>query len=249
MRPEEEEKAWLDFLAQRKKTPAPDPDFTRRVMAAVRARESQGIAHRTPRTPLPDRIADVLRSFWNRPRLAMALATALMLAAVSVYVTDQRISAPSILDVTRIKGGGFGLGFLLKRGKTIAPAVPGALYLPGDRLQAVYSSPSEGYLHMFSLDDSGNVICFSCQAGNLRLPPGQEKTLDFALELDGSHQSEAMVGFWTRESVPSGSFEARLRLAWKRAGHDYSALRSILIKGMPEETKVVIFPIKKRGRI
>lgn len=261
MLPDEEEKAWMDFMAERKKMPDPDPEFTERVMASVRAqavlRQARPTAPARPAKRRPflsawDMGGLLLR--WNPPRAAMAMASLLLLAGVSLYVTGQRASGTGRSDVTRIKGDGFKLGFLLKRGAVIAPAVSGEVYLPGDKLQAVYSADAPGHIHLFSLDERSGIICFSCQGGDPELPAGQGKTLPFALELDGSILAEAMVGFWipNREGagrVSTDSMQSMLSDAWKRSHHDFSALQALLSAETAEGTRAVVFQIKKRGKI
>lgn len=264
MLPDEEEKALMDFLAERRKKPAPDPEFTKRVMISVRAQavvqeERRTIPSRPPtRRPFWPFLTAWdprgLSGMWNPPRAAMAMASLLLLAGASLYVTGHRVPGPGRTDVTRIKGDGFQLGFLLKRGAVIAPAVSGEVYFPGDKLQAVYSAEAPGHLHLFSLDERGGILCFSCQGGDPELPAGQGKTLPFALELDGSILAEAMVGFWipSREAArhaSADSIRSMLSDAWKLAHHDFTVLQGLLAAETAGGKRTAVFQIKKRGKI
>lgn len=261
MLPDEEEKAWMDYLEERKKIPAPDPEFTKRVMDSVRAQAVAQEARRTiPAGPSTRRTflsawdPRVLLGMWNPPRAAMAMASLLLLAGASLYVAGHRVSGTGGTDVTRIKGDGFQLGFLLKRGAVIAPAVSGEVYFPGDKLQAVYSADAPGHLRLFSLDERGGIICFSCQGGDPELPAGQGKTLPFALELDGSILAEAMVGFWipsrdTARPASADSMHSILSGAWKLAHHDFSVLQVLLAAQTAGGRRAAVFQIKKRGKI
>ena len=251
MRQEEVDKAWTDFLSERQKPMAPDPEFTRKVMAEVGA---QAVARNGSaggaRQPLWQGLREGWRRIWERPVAGLAMASLLVLAGgVALYVSADRPPAAAGPDVTRIKGGGFKLGFLLKRGGAITPAEPGAVYLPGDRLQAIYSSPAAGHIQLFSLDEAGNIACLSCRDGNPELPAGQGKPLAYALELDGSAAAEAMVGFWGPQAVPGSSVEAGLRGAWERSGHDFPRLQSILTAESPRGSAATVFLIHKRGKI
>lgn len=257
MRPEEMEKAWADFLAGRKaRIPAADPEFTRRVMESVRsaeaarsAGESQSRSGRSAECGLAVRARAWIAPVF-RPRPLMAMASLLLVAGTaSLYLAENRDPARVGADVIRTKGGGFDLGFLLKRGNRIRAAGSGDVYLPGDRLQAVYSSASGGYIHLFSIEETGDIACFSCQGDRTMLPAGQGKTLGFALELDSSARAEAMVGFWTPRPASAADLENILRAAWEKAGRDLSGLPPSLGEGLPEGGRASVFHLRKRGKI
>jgi hypothetical protein len=260
MRPEEMEKAWADYLAGRKAgISAPDPVFTRRVMESVQAAEAaRSVAEGQSRSGRSRRPAAggfaVRAKAWIaqafRPRPMMAMASLLLVAGTaSLYLAENPHRAGSGADVTSTKGGGFELGFLLKRGNRVEPAGSGNVYLPGDRLQAVYSSAVGGYIHLYSIDAAGVIVCFSCPGENTLSPAGQGKTLDFALELDGSARAEAVIGFWTPRPASSADLGKILRAAWEKGGRDLSGLAALLGEALPEGGRVSVFHLHKRGKI
>jgi hypothetical protein len=253
MPPEEMEKAWEDFLAWRKaEIPAADPDFTRRVMESVRAREAFRKAGASPRkiaaegSPL-QALAGIVRA-WIRPYPIMAMASLLLAGTAILYTGREADPDMDLPDVTRIKGGGFDLAFALKRGNRIETAKSGDVFLPGDRLQAVYSSEVAGYLNLFSIDETGAVACLSCQGANPELPAGLRKTLPYALELDGSPRSEAMVGFWSPDPAIPAALEKNLRAAWEKSGRDLAGLQPILAEEIRGGGRVSVFRMYKRGK-
>lgn len=255
MRPEEMDKAWADFLAGRKaEIPAADPDFTRRVMESVRALEKSRSAGAPPRRTAAEGapmgfFAGILRA-WIRPRPLLAMASLLLLAGTAVLYTGRRAEPEmGIPDVTRIKGGGFDLAFALKRGKRIEAANAGDVFLPGDRLQAIYSSDAGGYINLFSIDETGVVSCLSCQGANPKLPAGLRKSLPYALELDESPRSEAMVGFWSPDPALPAALEKSLRKAWEKSGRDLAGLQPVLAREVPKGGRVSVFRMRKRGKV
>jgi hypothetical protein len=148
---------------------------------------------------------------------------------------------------TRIKGEAFRVGYLLKRGARIAPAVSGEGFRPGDRLQAVYSAESAGYIRFYSLDASGRIECLSCAGPDSLSPAGQDKTFPFALELDDDPADEALVGIWTPAPAKAADQEPWLRAAWGRSLGDVSGLEEALAKGAPAGSRVSYFLLRKKA--
>lgn len=253
MGPEEMETVWDDFLAGRKKSAPADPDFTRRVMESVRALEASRTAGARPRRIAAEgspmrALAGIVRA-WMRPGPLVAAASLLLAGTAVLYTGRGAEPEMGIPDVTRIKGGGFDLAFALKRGNRIEAAKAGDLFLPGDRLQAIYSSEVGGYFDLFAIDETGAVSCLSCQGANPKLPAGLRKTLPYALELDGSPRSEAMVGFWSPDPALPAALEKSLRTAWEKSGRDLAGLQPVLAKEAPKGGRVSVFRMRKRGKV
>lgn len=252
------EKELQSFLAGRKSGAKADADFSSRVMASVRDWEreklKEGVAERGLRAKQPGPgpglswFPGFLFPFGRRqPVLGMAFSFLLLLSVSGlVYLGVGPLGKPDAPDITRIKGEGFRLGFLLKREGSLAPAVPGMEFLPGDLLQAVYSAPARGRFHLFSLDAGGDILCFSCASVDTWLPAGQDRPLSYALELDASPKREVFAGFWSETPVSSGEVSAMLSAAWKAAGHDLAKLPEALRPRLSRGLEVSIFPIRKK---
>ena len=246
---EELDREWSAWLAERKRPAPPDPEFTRRVMESVRAEAGRGTA--SPRFKIGG-WAPALRalSAWPRsirlllaPRPILALATLALAAGVAVQFFPAEPDPQGI----RIKGEGFRIGYLLKRGNRIAPARSGAGFGPGDRLQAIYSSDRAGYIRFFSLDASGRIDCLSCSGADSISPAGQDKPFPFALELDADPADEALVGIWTPAPVDARGTEAWLARAWDLSGQEFSGLERALSRTTPSGSRVSFFLLRKQA--
>src|SRR2546423_1392159 len=148
---EELGREWSAWLEERKRPAPPDPEFTRRVMESVRAE-----ARRTSGNPSAHRSANRFAEWFRTllsPRPVLAFAALALAAALSIRYFPAGPGTES--GGTRIKGQGFRVGYLLKRGASILPARSGERFGPGDRLQAVYSADRSGFIRFFSLDASG----------------------------------------------------------------------------------------------
>jgi len=250
MRADEIEREWSAWLEERKRPAAPDPEFTRRVMEAVRAEARRSPASRpdrrrgsAPAAAGSDWLARLRALLAPRPSLAFAaLALAAVLAGLH-FVPGARSGS----EGTRIKGGDFRIAYLLKRGAGIAPAANGDRYRAGDRLQAVYSSDRAGHIRLYSLGASGRIACLSCGgSADGAAPPGQEKILPYALELDGDPQDEALVGIWTAAPLPPALAESRLRAGWERCGGELPRLEAALSDGASPGMRITVFLLRKK---
>lgn len=251
MRADEIEREWSAWLEERKRPAAPDPEFTRRVMEAVRAEARRSPASRPDRrrgsasaAAGSDWLARIRALLAPRPALAFAvMALAAVLAGLH-FAPGARSGGE---EGTRIKGGEFRIAYLLKRGAGIAPAANGGRYRAGDRLQAVYSSDREGHIRLYSLDASGRIACLSCEGdANGAAPPGQDKILPYALELDGDTRDEALVGIWTASTLPPALAESRLRAGWERCGGELSRLEAALSASASPGMRITVFLLRKR---
>lgn len=251
MNDKEKQEAFAAFLAARKHPIEPRPGFSDQVMASAAAWERSRAANPSERSARAPAWPEGLRrylfgSFGGRSALAFA-----MILMVSVPVSIRYFheagadlgTTPG--DSTRIKGGAFRLGFLLKRGNRIEPAVPGGAFLPGDRLQAVYSSPFSGYLQLFSVSSNGEVTCISCQAASEKLIAGQSKSLPYALELDSGKADEAMIALLTEKPLARESSAQALAAAWEDSRHDLGKIGAHLKSLLPVQTMISVFPIRK----
>lgn len=246
------------YLASRRSSTKADADFTGQVMASVQdwERESSqsGAAgkERQARTSGRPWFKSLLIPFgkpaaWPRPAIGMAFSLLLMLSFSGLlYLGLGPHGRPEAPDITRIKGEGFRLGFQLKRDGRLTPAIPGMDFLPGDLLQAVYSAPVRGRFHLFSIDESGDIHCFSCATPDTLLPAGQDRPLSYALELDASTGQEAFAGFWSEGPVSSHAVNAMIRDAWKAAGHDLALLPETLRHRLSPGLAASVFPIRKK---
>lgn len=252
---EELDREWSAWLEDRRRPAPPDPEFTRRVMESIRAETRLATGNRPAipsgktgrwasapraRPAWPERI----RGFFS-PRPALAFATLALAAALAIRFLPAGPGPAG--DGTRIKGGGFRVGYLLKRGANILPARSGGYYRAGDRLQAVYSADRTGYIRFFSLDAAGRIECLSCSGADSASPAGQDKTFPFALELDSDPADEALVGIWT--PAPSDTLALR---SWLRgtlpSGRDLSGLGRVLSAGAPPGCRVSVFLLRKKAR-
>lgn len=254
------EKLMQSYLATRRSSAKADADFTGRVMASVRVweRESSlpGASGRVRHTRTPGRPWFTAFPFpfpfgklgaWPRPALGMALSLLLLLSFSGLlYLRLGPHGKPEAPDITRIKGQGFRLGFLLKRDGRLTPALPGMDFQKGDLLQAVYSAPAKGRFHLFSIDETGDIRCFSCATPDTLLPAGQDRPLSYALELDASTGQEAFAGFWSERPVSSEAVSALIRDAWKAAGHDLASLPETLRHRLSPGLAASVFPIRKK---
>lgn len=243
------------FLEGRKGTVRADEDFSSRVMDSVRQweKEKEEERRRAPGAGRPRRGSPGFRlpfrdwlDAWRRPVPRLAFS-ALLAAAVSalVYFADRPGPVP-VPDSTRLKGEGFRLGFLLKREGRVAPAVPGTEYRPGDLLQAVYSAPAPGRVHLFSIDAGGLISCFSCASGDTLFPPAQARPLAFALELDASPKAETFAGFWSERPTPSAEVLRLIRAAWESGGRDLGKLEEALDARLPAGLQASLFTVRKK---
>ncbi len=253
MHSNKDEEIWNDFLTERKKTPSVDSAFTQRVMASVRALEyAAKSAQKTNKTGSENSLVNFLdrvtNSFGYKPMLAFA-SLMFFVGIITLLQIQNRKDISVIAETTRIKGENFKLGFLLKRGATIGKAVTGDFFQPGDKLQAIYSASSQGYLHLLSLDQSGKIECFSCQDKASPLLAGQEKTLDFALELDTSALSEIMIGYWSPQFIPYSVIESKIHQALQASGFRPSEIGSRLSKQLRNGEKVSLFILNKKGKV
>lgn len=253
MNSEKDDELWNEFLQVRKKLSPVDPGFTQRVMASVRTLDSQTVVNQTSsastaKTFIAPFIDRILNAFKLRPVLVFS-SLMLTVSVLCFFQIQYHQDNSALSETTRIKGGDFKLGFLLKRGAIIVKGVDGDVYQPGDELQAVYSASAEGYLHLLSLDQSGKITCFSCQEQAPSLLAGQEKTLPFALELDTSSLSEIMIGYWGPKPIPNSIIESKIRNAFKAAGFHPSVLHSRLAGQMQNGEKVSLFLLHKKGTI
>jgi hypothetical protein len=252
------EKLMQSYLASRRSSAKADADFTGRVMASVQDWERElsqpGAAgrERQARTPGRPWFTGLLFPFgkpaaWPRPVLGMAFSLLLLVSFSGlVYLGLGPHGTPEAPDITRIKGEGFRLGFQLKRDGRLTPAIPGMDFLPGDLLQAVYSAPARGRFHLFSIDESGDIHCFSCATPDTLLPAGRDRPLSYALELDASTGQEAFAGFWSESPISSDAVSAMMREAWKAAGHDLASLPGTLRHRLSPGLEASVFPIRKK---
>lgn len=244
MNDEERNRAFEAFLAARKHPAEPDEGFVERVMSSARAWEAERVT--APRAREPKRRGPME---WVREHFAIfsnggrGLAFA-FIALIAVTISIVRIREGG-RDETRIKGGGFRLEFLVKRGETIARADQGAAFLPGDRLQAVYSSPVRGYLRLFSLSAAGEIECLSCNAASEEVAPGQGRSLGYALELDTNGTEEMIIGVFTADPVPEDVSMRALEEAWGRAGRTLEKTGTELRRLLPSGASVSEFKIRK----
>lgn len=226
--------------------------FTRRVMESVRAEARTGTRTRTQmqtRAPSPRRARPAWPGwmktlFSSRPVLAFATLALAAALAIRYFPAGPGTGKAD----TRIKGQGFRVGYLLKRGDSILPAKSGEWYRPGDRLQAVYSADRSGFIRFFSLDASGRIECLSCAGADSVLPAGQDKTFPFALELDADPADEALLGIWTPSPSDTLALEAWLREAWGRGGRELSGLEQVLPKSAPSGSRIAFFLLRKKAR-
>ncbi len=253
MNDQEKREAFATFLAARKYSLEPSAGLADKVMASVKEWER----NRTSPGLKRDRKFTEWLSFLNRilfgsvgVRSALAMAV-LIFIAIPVTIQYFKLGDAHIvnnqLDYTRTKGGSFQLNFLLKRGDQIKPASSGGLFLPGDRLQAIYSSPYNGYLQLLSLSSTGKITCISCQAVSEKLIAGQSKSLPYALELDSGIAEEAMIAVLTENPLAKNISAQALSLAWKNSAHDFKKLRTLLNGLLPLDANVSVFIIKKIG--
>lgn len=251
MNDNEKQEAFAAFLMARKHPIEPMPDFSKRVMASVSEWErSRNINPEKHRSQSP-RWQETLQKFLlgsPRGRLAMALAL-ILISFLPVSVLYLRDPAPKGIspqsNSTRIKGGVFRLEFLLKRGSHIEPAVAGSLFFPGDRLQAIYSSPVNGYLQLFSMNSQGEITCISCQAASEKLGAGQAKSLPYALELDSSRTDEAMIAILSEKPLSREVSTQALKLSWEKNQNDLTKIGTYLKNLLPAHTETSVFPIRK----
>lgn len=248
------DREWSAWLEGRKRPAPPDPEFTHRVMEAVRE-EARLARNGSPGSTRAGRMIPFAGSRpggppwkeWLRralsPRPALAFAT-LVFAAV-LAVRNYSPGTGSDGEGVRIKGGAYRVGYLLKRGARIAPAVSGKGFRPGDRLQAVYSADGAGYIRFYSIDASGRIECLSCAGPDSLLPAGQDKTFPFALELDADPADEALVGIWTAAPSRPADLEPWLRDAWVRSQGDVSGVERALSRGGPSGSRVSVFLLRK----
>ncbi len=246
---------WFAWLEDRKHPVPPDTEFTRRVMEAVRTEARMAAGNpskklstktRTPSAATGNRPAwqEWIRTWLSpRPALAFAVLTVVATLVIQYYPAGLRQGA----EDTRIKGEGFHVGYLLKRGTRIATAASGEGFRPGDRLQAIYSADRAGYIRFFSLNASGHIECLSCFGAHSISPAGQDKTLPFALELDADPLDEALVGVWTPGPSEAHELEAWLRLAWGRSARDFSSLERALSQSTSADIRVSFFLLRKKA--
>jgi len=266
MNAEELDREWSAWLEERKRPAPHDPEFTRRVMAAVRSeahakagnpsaepagnpsvnpsgnptgKPGGSIAWQRARPAWPEWIRGLLSP---RPALAFASLALASVLAIRYLPSALRTDAESV----RIKGESFRIGYLLKRGERILPARSGEAYLPGDRLQALYSADRAGYIRFFSVDASGRIECLSCTGNGSLSPAGQEKTFPFALELDADPADEALVGVWTPAPSDPQGVESWLRGAWERSGRKLPDLQRDLSAGAPSGSRLSFFLLRKK---
>lgn len=250
------EKILNAFIEGRKRPVRVERDFAAGVMSSIHSWENEKEKEEGKRsTPRPGRLSRTgipfLSRAWPdfrlRPGLALAFS-ALMFISVSglvYFAARQPLEIPA-QDTTRIKGDGFRLGFLLKRAGEVRPALRGGKYLPGDLLQAVYSAPVQGRIHLFSIDGAGIADCYSCNARDSVFPPGQDRPLSYALELDASPGREIFVGFWSERALPSTSLMESLLAAWKAVGPDPVKFEEALRSRLPAGCEASVFPILKK---
>jgi hypothetical protein len=243
---EELDREWSAWLEERKRPLPPDPEFTRRVMQAVRAQGSPRAGSvssgSSVRSTWPDRIRALLS-----PRPVLAFATLALAAGLAIRFLT--VGPGPEGGGTRIKGKSFSVGYLLKRGERIVPAASGDGFRPGDRLQAIYSADQAGHIRFFSIDAAGRIECLSCAGADSISPAGQDKTFPFALELDADPMDEALVGIWTPGPAAAGSMQSWLRDAWVRSSEGFPGLERDLSRSAPSGTRVSFFLLRKKAGI
>jgi hypothetical protein len=246
---EELGREWSAWLEDRKRPAPPDPEFTRRVMESVRAAARTASANPSVAQRARPAGPAWIRA-WLSPRPVLAFATMALAAALAIryFPAGPGPGPGQYREATRIKGEGFRIGYLLKRGTSILPAVSGDRFRAGDRLQAVYSANRSGFIRFFSLDATGRIECLSCTGVDSLSPAGQDKTFPFALELDADPSDEALVGIWTPSPSDTLALEAWLRGAWSRSGQDLSGLERVLSHSAPPESRVAFFLMRKKVR-
>lgn len=84
--------------------------------------------------------------------------------------------------------GEISLGFYVQRGDRAVPGRPGETLRRDDRIQFAYSSGSNRYVFLLSLDDRGAVSNFNHQASPTSVPiqPGSGRLLEGSIILDAS---------------------------------------------------------------
>lgn len=246
---QELDKAWEAFLAECKAPFIPDAGFTPRVMNSVRDWEGARLRDGARGKTQPEGFWTWLRP-WLDARLGpspvlifSSCLLVLMAAGIFIWVKPG-FNASSVMD-TRVKGVEFRIGFMLKRGDQFESASSGSRFHPGDQLQAVYSAPSRGYLHLLSIDGNGRVICFSCEERRDVLPPGRTKTLPYALELDSSPSPEVLVGIWSPDSISPFQIQKVVANSWETSGHDLGKIQESLRLLLPKNGKTSVFQIQK----
>jgi len=243
---EELGREWSAWLEERRRPAPPDPEFTRRVMESVRAAARTASAN-----PSVAQRARPTWPVWIRtllsPRPVLAFATLALAASLAIRYFPAGPGPDRV--ATRIKGEGFRIGYLLKRGASILPARSGEWFRAGDRLQAIYSADRSGFIRFFSLDATGRIECLSCSGADSLSPAGQDKTFPFALELDADPADEALLGIWMPALSDTLALEAWLRGAWGRSGRDLSGLERVLSQNAPSGSRVAFFLMRKKVRL
>lgn len=118
----------------------------------------------------------------------------------------------------------FSAFLFLKHDTTVSAAQDHANVHPGDRLRFAYTTPHDGYLAVFSVDQRGEISSYYPESGlaPLRVHAGQQVLLPEAIELDATGGDERVYAVF-RESPWQDSF---LREAVTAAGPSQSPLQS-----------------------
>jgi hypothetical protein len=146
------------------------------------------------------------------PVATAALAIAVILWQVLPQKTDLGIED----DQIQFKGS-IGLQVIAQRGQRQFEVWDGQHLEPGDRLRLIVTTPSAGFLTVFSLDSQGRLSALfpgshpSSQPAPLHLvQPGRHELPD-AVQMDNLPGEEALVVFFARESFDRQSVHQRIR--------------------------------------
>ncbi len=253
------------FAASRKLDWNPSQGFARRVMsglAPAAEAETAPTAARGSR-PLPGSfgvtVPGPLAAGWERlcrllsppiglRNLGVSLACLALAAGILVWRAE-RIDPGQRSDSgpTRIKGEEFRIAFLAGNGVALREVGEGEAFQAGDKLQPLYSSARAGYISLFSIDNAGTVSSYSGEGPGAASPPGQGRSLPFAVELDDSRGAELFIAVRTSTPADHRVLEGELRRAWEENGRRVSGLSPRPARiGLPE-ARIATFRIAKGG--
>jgi hypothetical protein len=185
-------------------------------------------------------------SLFTAPSLRPVLVPALVvLVAVAIIPL-----IPGAGDDIRYKGPET-LSYIYKRDGAVHNGAPEDLFRPGDRVQIFYSSGSDRYLSLFSIDGRGAVSFYQPESGgavcSIRSGIGQKLAYPASIELDSTKGAELVVAVFSDKEFDTSRIK-KWAAGFKAKG-DLTALEKAVRSTPPaKKSSVVTLMLKKEQK-
>ena len=116
----------------------------------------------------------------------------------------------------------FSIEMYCRRGSRVFVPGPTTVFAAGDQLRFAYTASQDGYIAIFSVEDSGRVFPYYPERdlGGMRVAAGSNVVLPDAVELDAHHGPERIFAMWSSEPLDPGTLLRTVNHTVAAAGHD-----------------------------